>query len=137
MEWCSRATLIDASGNIYEGKAVFHFTYRDGTIEIPNSKYGDLSGRFVTQTPSSSSSSVGLGLAPFGGDNIVVPDLSRQTFQAGSSYGTAYLQAGGKVVLKCNICVDFKTQGWGDAQMVGSGLCADAAGEQSQLVFGR
>ncbi len=137
MEWWSRATLIDASGNICEGRAVFHFSYRDGTIEIPNSKYGALSGRFTTQTPSASRSSAGFAVAASGRDTIVVPTLSAQTVQAGNSYGTAYLQAHGKVVLKCNIGVDFTSRGLGDAQMVGSGICADASGEQSQLMFGR
>jgi hypothetical protein len=137
MEWWSRATLIDGAGNISEGKAIFHFSYRDGTIEIPHSKYGHLSGRFVTQTQSISNTRAGIGVASTGEEKIVVPTIASQKLQSGSSHGMAYLQTDGRVILKCNIAVDFKTRGLGDAQMVGSGICADESGEQSQLIFGR
>jgi len=136
-QWWSRTTLLDPNGNIYEGKAIFHWTYHDGTIEIPNSEYGPLNGRFSTQTPSARSSGAGVAAAVSGADTIVVPAISSQSIELGNSKGTAYLAHDGKVVLQCNIGVDFKTQGMGDAQMIGGGVCADAERKVWKIMFGR
>jgi hypothetical protein len=136
-QWRSRATLVDSQGRVSEGKATFHFGYRDGTLEIPGTSYGDLTGRFATQTPSVSSAQVGVAAVSGQEGSIVVPALSSQNMQLGSSHGTAYLTAAGTVVLQCNIGVDFKTMGMGDAQMVGGGVCADREGKVSRLYFGR
>lgn len=135
-QWRSRVTLIDSKSNIYEGNAIFHWTYRDGTIEILSSAYGKLEGRFSTQTPSVSSYTSEIAAAA-GRETIVVPSLSSQSIQLGNSIGTVYLANDGKVVLRCNIGVDFKTMGWGDAQMVGGGVCADSQGNVSHILFGR
>ncbi len=136
-QWWSRVTLIDSDGNIYEGKAIFHWTYHDGTIEIPNSAYGALSGRFSTQTSAVRSSSTGFVAAPAGSDTIIVPSIGFQSIKLGSNEGTAYLAHEGKVIFRCRIGVDFKTQGMGDAQMVGGGVCVDTDGNAAQILFGR
>jgi hypothetical protein len=133
----SRTTLIDPDGNIYEGKAKFHWNIRDGTVEIPQSSYGSLRGRFGTRTPAVRASGAGMAAAMSGADTIVVPTLSSQSVELGNSAGSAYLAHDGKVLLRCNIGVDFKTSGWGDAKMVGGGVCADAESKTWQIMFGR
>jgi hypothetical protein len=133
-EWWSRTTLIDPDGLIYEGKATFHWAYRDGTIEISNSRTGSLSGRFSTQNAVRPATAA---IAIVGGDNISVPTAAAISGSMGSNEGTAYLARDGVVVLRCRIGVDFRTQGMGDAQMVGGGACADSSGKIYQLFFGR
>lgn len=135
-QWSSTVTLIDPDGGLSEGTAVFHWAYRDGNLEIPKTRYGSLSGKFATQTPSLTGSRAGVA-AIVGDSSFVVPTLSSMNIQSGSSQGTAFLAHDGKVVLQCNIGVDFKTMGMGDAQMIGNGICADREGKLWRIQFGR
>ena len=136
-QWWNRTTLIDDQGRTFEGKVIFDWVSRDGTIEIPATAYGDLQGYFSTRTPDVNQPNFGLAGANPGGDAIAVPALGSQAIEAGKEEGTAYLAVDNKVVLKCNIGVDYQSRGMSDSQMIGGGICADKDGNLSQIYFGR
>lgn len=135
------ATLIDADGRMHEGRIITNAQTQDGTIEIPQTKYGPLSGKFSVQTPSVTSQRSGIGVIQSSDQTILVPSMSAQTITSGNSSGQAYLAAGDQVVLRCNLSVSqrgtFYLIGTTPVYMIGSGVCTDADGKISNLQFTR
>ena len=136
-QWWNPTTLIDARGRAFDGKVVFDYVSRDGTIEIPATSYGDIKGRFFTQETDAMPSNIDMAGTSSDDDSITVPALSSQSIEAGNEEGIAYLAVDKKVVLKCNIGVDYESSGMGDTYMIGGGVCADRDGNLSQIYFRR
>ena len=136
-QWWNRTTLIDGRGRAFDGKVVFDWVSRDGTIEIPATSYGDIKGRFFTQKTDAMTSNIDMAGTSSDDDSIAVPALSSQPIEAGNEEGIAYLAVDNKVVLKCNIGVDYESSGMGNTNMIGGGICADRDGNLSQIYFGR
>jgi len=119
-KWWSKTRLIDHEGNISEGRTVFRWGYRDGTIKMPGTRYGNLEGRLYIQTHS-------MQLYKSG---TVVENRSDKT------QGHAYLITKRKVALKCDIEAEFKTQRIDGVQMIGEGVCVDKDGNLLNIIFG-
>lgn len=131
-------SLIDDEGNITPGRVTLNYFTRDGDIEIPNTKYGNLSGKFSTQSQEFHSHTSGIGAVMSSDQTILVPTLGATTVRSANSYGQAYLASGGKVALKCSIGLDFKHDQWqGGVYAIGNGVCFDKEKNTVQLQFTR
>lgn len=131
-------SLIDDEGNITTGRVVLNYFTRDGDIDIPNTKYGNLNGKFSTQSQELRSQTSGIGAVMSSDQTILVPTLGAATVTSASSYGQAYLASGGKVALKCNISLDFKHDQWeGGVYAIGNGVCFDKDRNTVHLQFTR
>ena len=136
-QWWNRAVLVDARGIAFEGKVIFDWVTRDGTIEIPATAYGDIKGRFSTRAPDAQEPNPGTAGDSPGDESIVVPALRTQPIEVGKEKGTAYLAVDNTVVMKCNIGVDYQSKGMSDTLMIGGGICADKDGKLSRIYFGQ
>jgi hypothetical protein len=131
-------SLIDGEGNIATGRVVLNAFTRDGDIEIPNTRYGNLTGKFATQSQELRSQSLGIGAVMSSNQTILVPTLGTTAMTSTNSYGQAYLTSSGKVVLKCSIGVDFKHDSWeGSVYAIGAGVCSDKDKNTVHLQFTR
>ena len=129
-------SLIDSEGNIAEGRVITNSETKDGEIEISNTKYGNLTGKFSTQTSRITSIDSGIGAVISSDQTILVPSMGTQTIASGNSIGQAYLASGGKVVLRCSISVDFVVDKlMGGVYTIGGGVCADKDRTQVNLQF--
>lgn len=131
-------SLIDGEGSITTGRVVLNYFTRDGDIEIPNTKYGNLSGKFSTQSQELRSQTSGIGAVMSSDQTILVPTLGATTVTSANSYGQAYLTSDGKVALKCSIGLDFKHDQWqGGVYAIGNGVCFDKDKNTAYLQFTR
>lgn len=134
----SSVILIEPDGRVANGETVYNIATKDGDITIPNTKYGNLSGKFATQTEELEGRSSSVAAIMGADRTILLPSESSMKMSSGSSTGQAYLMANGMVVLKCALSVSFKRDEWeGGTYLIGEGVCADKDRNSAALQFTR
>lgn len=132
----NKATLITADGSMYAGKIFLNDATRDGEIEFPSSPYGELKGNWSSQSQSYDASSTGIGAATDGRNTVIVPAAGNKNVKSNNGVGRAYLASNNKIVLKCNLSLDFnRDKMQGGFYAIGNGVCIDNNNKQSEIQF--
>ena len=130
--WTNKAILVDEQGQYYPGKVTFDWVYKNGTISLPISPYGPLSGTFYVIQEGSSVQGSAVGVNQKGNVAVGSVRVGQQKF-----VGKAYFGTEKKRLIKCDIVVDFRTKGMGDARMVGCGTCIGENNDTFEIIFGQ
>lgn len=134
MEYRGKVKLIDATGTVYTGTSQFHIGRRDGQFTLPATSYGNLQGELITRANAITSSGSSMTMIS-GSKPVLIPSLASQTITSPDKNGTAYLYAGNKMVLQCDINVRFQIVGYPVAYMLGNGICTDGHHDNIQILF--
>jgi hypothetical protein len=128
----SKVSLIHSSGKIYNGTITHDSAYKTGTLEIPESPYGELKGNF-SLTSGGATSSTTLMLTPG-----QTPTVGFSGASTAIHTGKAYLtDSTNKVVATCEINAEYRSKGMGDLIIVGFGKCKSQSGDSFDLLLGQ
>jgi hypothetical protein len=117
-KFSNEAMLADREGHVYYGTVSFDADRRTGTITFPRSPYGELKGR-LTLAPTDEKNPL------FQLDRIPLKEYS----------GRATLLNEDKPSLECQVTAEFSTEGTGDMEMTGCGICKDKNGKSYDISF--
>lgn len=136
LEYRGSVTLIDSGGTFFSGKTQFHLGRQNGTLSIPKTSYGDLTGQFIVNPKVITRSGSGVGMAmASSGTTLIAPSFSSETVSFPGNNSTVYLKRDNKLVIECVAEVSMRTPGYPVAYMTGNGVCLDGEGRKLRIIF--